>query len=112
MLARANRLLTADDIRNTMRRGRRVSGSASIVHIVVGETDRPPRCGFVVSKKVGNAVTRNRVRRRLRAICRDVVSELAPGTDVVIRALPESAHSTWASLQGEISAALSRRTRA
>ena len=32
--------------------------------------DGPARCGFTVSKKVGNAVERNRVRRRLREIVR------------------------------------------
>src|SRR5690606_40150051 len=102
VLARANRLLTADDIRQTIRHGRRVAGPSAILHIAASDADRAPRCGFVVSKKVGNAVTRNLVRRRLRAACREALATLEPGTNVVVRALPESAHATWASLQSEI----------
>ncbi|MGK2310351.1 ribonuclease P protein component [Cutibacterium sp. V947] len=57
-------------------------------------TSRPelaPRVGFVVSKAVGNAVTRNRVKRRLRHLCRPFVDELEDGTVVVVRALPAAA---------------------
>ena len=50
-----------------------------------------PRVGFVVSKAVGNAVTRNRVKRRLRHLCRPLVNELEDGTVVVVRALPAAA---------------------
>jgi ribonuclease P protein component len=40
--------------------------------------DRPPvRVGFTVSRKVGNAVVRNRVRRRLREIARQVIPDQA-----------------------------------
>ena len=48
--------------------------------------------GFVVSKKVGNAVTRNRVKRRLRHLSRDLVAPF--DTDVVVRALPAAADET------------------
>ena len=51
-------------------------------------TDRPPpsvRVGFTVSKKVGNAVARNRVRRRLREIARMIIPEQArPDLDYVL----------------------------
>ena len=52
------------------------------------DLDVTPRVGFVVSKAVGNAVTRNRVKRRLRHLCRPLVDELEDGTVVVVRALP------------------------
>ncbi|MDU7025398.1 MAG: ribonuclease P protein component, partial [Cutibacterium acnes] len=55
------------------------------------DLDVTPRVGFVVSKTVGNAVTRNRVKRRLRHLCRPLVDELEDGTVVVVRALPAAA---------------------
>ena len=112
MLARANRLLSADDFRTTIRRGRRIPGALTVVHVLDDGTDAAARFGFIVGRKVGNAVTRNRVRRRLRAIAYGLLEDVAPGTRVVIRALPESAKATWTSLQGEVASALSRRTHA
>jgi ribonuclease P protein component len=46
------------------------------------------RVGFVVSKAVGGAVVRNRVKRRLRALSRPLVMGMPPGYDVVVRGLP------------------------
>jgi ribonuclease P protein component len=46
---------------------------------------RPPRVGFTVSKKVGDAVVRNRVRRRLREVVRQVAPGcIVPGHDYVL----------------------------
>ena len=45
----------------------------------------PPRVGFTVTKKVGNAVIRNRIKRRLRAAVAEVVPFWAPaGNDYVL----------------------------
>lgn len=49
------------------------------------------RVGFTASKKVGNAVARNRAKRRLRAIAREVLPTLGrPGWDYVLVARPEA----------------------
>jgi ribonuclease P protein component len=44
----------------------------------------PVRVGFTVSKKVGNAVERNRVRRRLREMVRQMPARMHPGHDYVL----------------------------
>lgn len=49
------------------------------------------RVGFVVSKKVGNAVMRNRVKRRLRHLVRGQLGTAPAGVNVVVRALPRAA---------------------
>ena len=49
------------------------------------------RIGFTASKKIGNAVARNRAKRRLRALAREVLPKLArPGWDYVLVAKPEA----------------------
>ncbi len=59
--------------------------------LVAPNADQPGRIGLTVSRKVGNAVTRNRVRRRLREIVRLRPEELSHGWDHVVIAHPEAA---------------------
>ena len=66
----------------------------------------PLRFGFIVSRAVGGAVERNRMRRRMRAIGRQFVDAGARGADVVVRALPGSAQRDWASLSADMHDAL------
>ena len=67
-----------------------------------------PRVGFVVSRAVGNAVTRNQVKRRLRHLMRERLDVLSPGTVLVVRALPPAAQAPYAALGVELDRALSR----
>jgi len=68
----------------------------------------PARVGFVVNKAVGNAVLRNRVHRRLRAVMAARISELPPGSLTVVRALPASASSSFDDLVTDVGGALRR----
>ena len=49
-----------------------------------GEASRPPRVGFTVTRKIGNAVVRNHIRRRLRAAVAAVGGHLETATDYVL----------------------------
>ncbi len=64
------------------------------------------RAGFVVSKAVGNAVVRNKVRRRLRHLVRPLLGELPAGSTLVVRALPAAAEAMYATLGTDLSAAI------
>ncbi|MFC0501970.1 ribonuclease P protein component [Asaia krungthepensis] len=48
-------------------RGRKVATSGLVLQVLRTDDDAPARVGYTVTKKVGNAVVRNRTRRRLRA---------------------------------------------
>lgn len=61
-----------------------------------------------MSKAVGNAVTRNLVKRRLRHLMRDRLSGLTPGSLVVVRALPGAGEAGHDELTGDLDAALRR----
>ena len=60
---------------------------------------RGNRLGFTVSTKVGHAVVRNRVRRRLREIYRLHEDKLISGVDVVVVARVRAASSRYAQLE-------------
>jgi ribonuclease P protein component len=68
----------------------------------------PARVGFVVNKAVGNAVLRNRVHRRLRAVMAARISELPAGSLTVVRALPAAATSSYDELVADVDGALKR----
>jgi len=68
----------------TARQGTRVSGSAFLMQALDRRDAASPRIGFTVTKKTGNSVERNRIRRRLRAAARNIMSAARPGFDYVL----------------------------
>lgn len=60
------------------------------------------RFGFSVSKRVGTAVVRNRVRRRLQEIVRLRLSTIAPGWDVVLIARPPIAQAEFRQIENAV----------
>ena len=114
MLAVDHRLRDSDAFRRTARSGRRAGSAALVIHLLAGDPTSegdPVRVGFVVSKAVGNAVVRNRVRRRLRHLVAPLLATLPPGSELVIRALPASAAMGSAELRVELTRCLERAAR-
>ncbi|BAS15195.1 ribonuclease P protein component [Arthrobacter sp. Hiyo8] len=71
----------------------------------------PSRIGFIVSKAVGNAVTRNLVKRRLREAGALSLKRHGTGLAVVVRALPAAATASWDQLLTDYNAALAATTK-
>ncbi|EJW09702.1 Ribonuclease P protein component [Rhodovulum sp. PH10] len=66
-------------------RGAKAPTAAFVLQARVRGDEGPPRVGFTVTKKVGTAVERNRVRRRLREVVRlSAAGLLRPGSDYVV----------------------------
>lgn len=95
-------MVKPSDFRAIVRRGRRASSASALIYRIERESADPARFGFIVAKTVGNAVERNLVRRRMRAVCRAIVDAGGSGSDVVVRALPGSAQQDWTSLSAEM----------
>jgi ribonuclease P protein component len=72
-----------------------------------GETDAALRVGFTASKRVGNAVARNRAKRRLRAAAAAVLPRCGKaGTDYVLIARTETGARPYADLLADLEGAL------
>jgi ribonuclease P protein component len=84
--------------------GRRVQKRHLVIYSAPGDF----RVGFTVSRKVGNAVVRNRVRRRLRESLRLHPERLASDRDYVIIANPSAARAHVAGLDYELAQLLAR----
>jgi ribonuclease P protein component len=117
------RLRRRSDFAATLRAGRgRTGGSGGsgpnllVVHLSVGPSDAGgagesnlPRAGFVVSRAVGGAVVRNRVRRQLRHLVAARLGGFPAGTRLVVRALPAAATASGTDLAHALDAALTAR---
>lgn len=60
------------------------------------------RAGFSVSKKVGNSVERNRVRRRLKEAVRNILPRTAGNYGIVLVARPQAKTAVFSALEKEI----------
>lgn len=70
---------------------------------LLADAEVDPRCGFTVTKKVGNAVVRNRVRRRLKEALRLEADRVArPGRDHVLIGRRESLDLDFATLRADL----------
>jgi ribonuclease P protein component len=107
MLNRRNRLTTGDQFKQVLRRGRKSRSDGGVITVNSGGVVGVVRFGFVVSKLVGGAVVRNRVKRRLRAAASTLVDS-GVTADVVVRADPGSDKVTVVEWASQLSKALSR----
>jgi ribonuclease P protein component len=96
------RLQSHRDFVAVLKRRRKVGGKDIIVHYLMRNDhqsdDRTTyrRLGLAVSKSVGNAVTRNTVKRRFRVLAKE--ESLPPHCDIVVRAKPSAASASFSSL--------------
>jgi len=84
------------------------SAGPNAVKQVAASPIEGPRFGFTITKKIGNAVTRNRIRRRLRAALLELAPSADPLTDYVIVARTHAAKQDYASLSADLKRALAK----
>ena len=98
---RARRLTRSGEFARVRTEGRAQRGSLLVLGLLELDDETPFRSGFVTSKRVGGAVVRNRVRRRLRDIVRRHQHELRTGLWMVVIARPAAAGATYRALEDE-----------
>lgn len=108
MLPAQYRLRAARDFTAAVRGGRRSGGPLLVVHLETSGDPADPRVGVAVSRAVGPAVVRNRVKRRLRHLLRERVVQLPAGSRCVVRAQPAAATASSAALGRALDSAFAR----
>lgn len=83
MLPKSQRLRNTTEFRRVYTRGRSYVHPLLVLY-VLPNPDVQWRFGFSISRKLGGAVQRNRIKRRLREACRARTNRLIPGFDFVI----------------------------
>ena len=78
-----NRIKKSDEFAATIHKGNSLRLPSFIVHIKKNDLSYV-RIGISASKKLGNAVTRNRVKRQVRAMCDNLINYDAHSLDIVI----------------------------
>jgi ribonuclease P protein component len=120
VLPQQSRMRRPADFRRVLRTGRREGGAVLSGHLLLAGTAQPAgsaggvpsgepaKVGFVVSRAVGSAVVRNRVKRRLRELMRRRLASLPGGCLLVLRAHPAAASACQADLTADLDLVIGR----
>jgi ribonuclease P protein component len=107
LLPRAHRLRESRAFQAVYSRGRSWGDRLLALHVLPAPDDEI-RVGVSVSKKIGGAVERNRVRRRLREVVRRRLGGLKRGCRLVLVARSEARHARFDELEAAVERLLSR----
>src|SRR5579859_2566198 len=112
VLPQQSRMRSPLEFKRTLRSGRRAGSSVIAGHLLLAvgpvQNDTGPKVGFIVSRAVGSAVVRNRVKRRLRELMRRRMACLPGGSLLVLRAHPTAAGVRQADLAADLDLVLGR----
>ncbi len=110
-LPRAQRIRKRTDFQAVYHKGVRLGSKLFTVFALSTETDHPARVGLTVTRKIGNAVTRNRCKRLLREAVRKHWVLLPDGTDMVLHARRGLDTAQAVDVEREIARTLSKAVR-
>jgi ribonuclease P protein component len=109
MASHPQRLKRRAEFLRVAAKGRKVPMPGLVLQALVRDDDAPARLGFTVTKKVGNAVVRNRTRRRLKEAARLLLAEHpVTGFDLVLIGRDGTRKRGFVALQDDIARALAK----
>ena len=108
-LTKPGRLTRRSEFLRVASSGKKAAVGGVVLQALARQDAEPARLGFTVTKKVGNAVIRNRTRRRLKEAARLLLAERAVvGVDLVLIGRDSTRKRNFIALQGDIRRALDR----
>jgi ribonuclease P protein component len=107
--AKPGRLKRRPEFLRVASSGKKAAVGGVVLQALSRQDSEPARLGFTVTKKVGNAVVRNRTRRRLKEAARLLLAERpVAGVDLVLIGRDSTRKRKFITLQGDIRRALDR----
>ncbi len=100
-LPRNRRITQRRDFARVRRRGKTWRGHYLLLGVLEDEALEDIKIGFITTRKLGNAVTRNRVRRRLRGIFQRLGGNVRPGAYLVVIPRRDAATASSEALEKE-----------
>jgi ribonuclease P protein component len=107
-MGRGERLTSSAEFRRVYSEGARVPHDALTTHVVLTAEERPARVGISATRGLGGSIERNRVKRRLRAVVRELRDEIRPGADVVVTGSRAALSESFQDMVTNLRAALAR----
>jgi ribonuclease P protein component len=98
---KACRLIRSREFDRVKRDGRVVRGELMLLDVLAVQNSGASRVGFITSRRLGNAVVRNRVRRLLREIVRKCQRDLRHGLWIVLIARRRAGNASYRVLEDE-----------
>jgi ribonuclease P protein component len=96
------RLKRRNDFRRVFQSGQSAANRQFVVVVLSRKTPGPPRIGVSVSRKVGKAVVRNRIRRLVKEVTRHWIPYLKPETDIVVIARAPAASMDYRQVKSSL----------
>lgn len=94
-MKREHRLRKKEDFQSVFKSGKSVANRQFVVYTLAKSDQSPTRFGLSISKKIGNAVTRNRIKRLVKEVIRLQMDQIQSHHDVVIIARKPAAEMTF-----------------
>ena len=82
--------------------GKKIRGKGHIIFVIKNSSLDNIKIGIAIDKKLGKAVKRNWIKRRIRAVCTDLIIQMNRGFLVIIKPMPENGMMNFEELKSEL----------
>lgn len=101
-MKKRNRIKKNDDFQDVFKKGKSMANRQFVIYMLENPEEKEFRLGLSVSKKIGNAVTRNRVKRLIRQIFQEEKDSLLRGRDYIVIARKPAAEMSYQEVKSSL----------